>query len=267
MYSIGQFSKLSRLSVKMLRHYHEIGLLVPDEVDEQSGYRKYGAASLERARIIQALKEVELPLKEIRELVERVDEDADLVTFLEAHRRDIAARVQHYQTVQRSLDALIASARMSREVRKAPGTIEEKTLAPLLFAGVRMQGKYIEIQRAFATVGRRAGMKIAGPAHGLFYDDAYKEDGADFEGGFPVRSSVRHADVDCRELPGGRALTILHTGPYDTLHATYERLIDEMIRLGVEPVRPSREVYVRGPGMIFRGKPSKYRTEIQFLVS
>lgn len=267
MYNIGQFSKLSRLSVKMLRHYHEIGLLVPDEVDGQSGYRRYGPGSLERARIIHALKEVELPLKDIQELVEQVDDDVDLVAFLEGHRREIEAKVAHYQAVKNSLDALIASARMTREVRKAPGTIDDKSLEPLLFAGVRMRGEYIEIQRAFATVGRRAGMKIAGPAQGLFYDEAYQERDADFEGGFPVRAPVRHADVDCRELEGGRALTTVHTGPYDTLHATYERLVNEMNRLGVQPIRPSREVYLRGPGMIFRGNPAKYRTEIQFLVA
>ncbi len=267
MYNIGQFSKLSRLSVKMLRHYHEIGLLVPDEVDEQSGYRRYGPASLERARIIHALKEVELPLKEIRALVERVDNDIDLVQFLEQHRREIEAKTQHYQTVRRSLDALVAVARASSHVRAAGGAIEEKTIESVLFAGVRMKGKYEEIPRAFATVGRRAGMKIAGPAQGLFYDDAYKEDDAEFEGGFPVRSAISHESIDCRQLPGGRALVAVHTGPYDTLHGTYQRLIDEMNRLGVEPTRPSREVYLRGPGMIFRGNPTKYRTEIQFLVA
>ena len=42
---IGEFSKLSRISIRMLRHYDEIGLLVPEETDPWTGYRRYAAAS------------------------------------------------------------------------------------------------------------------------------------------------------------------------------------------------------------------------------
>lgn len=67
--SIGKFAKRSRLSVKALRLYDELGVLVPERVDEASGYRYYDAAQLERARLVAMLRQLDLPLAEIKELL------------------------------------------------------------------------------------------------------------------------------------------------------------------------------------------------------
>lgn len=65
MYKIGEFAKLTNLSVKTLRYYNEIGLLLPEEVDIYSGYRYYGDRNLEEIRIIKQLKEAGFTLEEI----------------------------------------------------------------------------------------------------------------------------------------------------------------------------------------------------------
>lgn len=267
MYSIGQFSRLTRLSVKMLRHYDEIGLLQPDATNDDTGYRYYGHQALEKARIICALKELDLPLKVVGEMTSQLHDDADLVSFLRSHRLEIERRIEHLRTVRNTLEALIISAEVSKAAAADRSQqICERVLGPTLFAGVRMRGQYDQIRQAFATVGRRAGLKILGPATGLYYDDEHREDDADFEGGFSVKAPVQHKDVNCRNLEGGKALTLRHVGPYATIHTSYARLLQELTRLGVTPLRPSREVYIKGPGMIFTGNPKAYQTEIQFLL-
>ena len=60
--SIGEFARRSRLSVKALRLYDELGVLVPARVDEASGYRYYDAAQLEAARLVAMLRQLGLPL-------------------------------------------------------------------------------------------------------------------------------------------------------------------------------------------------------------
>lgn len=65
LYKIGEFAKLTNLSVKTLRYYNEIGLLLPEEVDIYSGYRYYGDRNLEEIRIIKQLKEAGFTLEEI----------------------------------------------------------------------------------------------------------------------------------------------------------------------------------------------------------
>lgn len=68
--SIGEFARRSRLSPKALRLYDELGLLVPARVDDSSGYRFYDAGQLEQARLIAALRQMEMPLAEIKAILE-----------------------------------------------------------------------------------------------------------------------------------------------------------------------------------------------------
>ena len=69
MLKIGEFSKLSRISVRMLRHYDEIGLLMPEEIDPFTGYRYYSEAQLFTAGRINALKDMGFKLCDTAELL------------------------------------------------------------------------------------------------------------------------------------------------------------------------------------------------------
>ncbi|HLN70241.1 MAG TPA: MerR family transcriptional regulator [Streptosporangiaceae bacterium] len=72
MFSIGEFARLGGVSVRTLRHYDEIGLLRPEKVDPQNGYRGYSAAQLGRLNRIMALKELGLTLVQARRLLDGV---------------------------------------------------------------------------------------------------------------------------------------------------------------------------------------------------
>ena len=65
--TVGEFSRLTHLSVKTLHHYHEIGLLAPASVDPSSGYRRYGTTQVETALLIRRLRELRMPLPEVRD--------------------------------------------------------------------------------------------------------------------------------------------------------------------------------------------------------
>jgi DNA-binding transcriptional MerR regulator len=83
--SIGEFGRRSRLSVKALRLYDELGVLAPARVDQVSGYRYYDESQLERARFIAMLRQLDLPLVEIKQLLE--GDPSDSAERLEAHWR------------------------------------------------------------------------------------------------------------------------------------------------------------------------------------
>ena len=85
--SIGEFARRSRLSVKALRLYDELGVLVPARVDEVSGYRYYDVAQLEAARLVSMLRQLDLPLAAIRELL--VCDPVDAAERISAHWREI----------------------------------------------------------------------------------------------------------------------------------------------------------------------------------
>jgi DNA-binding transcriptional MerR regulator len=85
--SIGEFARRSRLSVKALRLYDELGVLVPARVDEASGYRYYDGAQLEAARLVAMLRQLDLPLGAIRELL--ACDPVDAAERIAAHWREI----------------------------------------------------------------------------------------------------------------------------------------------------------------------------------
>ena len=89
MLKIGDFSKLSRISIRMLRHYDEIGLLKPEVVDDLSGYRYYGVSQLPLAERIQVLKSMGFGLAVIGEILEKYDDPRAIEEFLLVKRREL----------------------------------------------------------------------------------------------------------------------------------------------------------------------------------
>ena len=109
----------------------------------------------------------------------------------------------------------------------------------------------------------RLGRHIAGKPLCLYYDGEYREDDADFEPCFPIRREIAVDGVSVRTLPGGRGLALIHRGPYDQLGRSYAKILQHANERKFNLALPTREVYVKGPGMIFKGNPKNYLTEIQ----
>jgi effector-binding domain-containing protein len=272
MYSIGEFSLITRLSVKTLRHYHEEGILVPDYIDEDSGYRYYRDTSIERAVVIAMLRGMEFSISDIKEIFFNKSDDIEILEYLESHKIRIIALADKYRDLSKELDSAIKTIRRNEMKENMSLNIEEKTIEDFTFAGFRFTGTYDQIGNAFSAVGKNCGRFIYGKALGLYYNDEYKEKDADIEGGFPVKPECTAKDfskknIKCRTLAGGRAVTLIHCGSYDTLGKSYQRLLDYIRDKGYKTKSPSREIYHKGPGMIFTGNPEKYITEIQFLIS
>ncbi len=267
MFSIGEFSKLTGLTVKTLRFYQAQGLLTPSAVDDQTGYRYYAADKVEAARVILQLRELEFSLAEIAEILNGYHDESDILVYLQHHKQSLAAKAQHYRQIESRLDQIIRQQRQARSAMKNhPFEAEEKSVDSMLIAGLRMQGRYSDSGKAFSQIGRRLGRFICGPCFLLHYDTEYKEDDADFEACFPIGNQGREKAADgisIRQLPGGRCVALLHKGPYQQLGRSYEKILTYVKAKNFEIVVPTREVYLKGPGMIFKGNPRNYLTEIQ----
>lgn len=267
MFTIGEFSKAAGLTVKTLRFYHAEGVLVPAYVDPETGYRYYRAEQVETARIISRLRSLEVPLERIAEILREHDDEGDLLEFLEQHRQTIAERLKQFKAIAASLGEIISREREARfAMTNASFAVEEKQLQPVLIAGVRMRGRYSDCGQGFARIGRRFGRHICGKPMLLHYDSEYREEDADFEACMPVRKGADVDGISVRELPGGRCVSLVHRGPWDELGRSYAKILAHVKDHGNEIECPTREVYLKGPGMIFKGNPRKYLTEIQMLV-
>ena len=267
MFSIGEFSKITGLSIKTLRFYHERELLIPSSVDAETGYRYYDHANIEKARIITIFRNMEFSLKEIKDILDNYDDQADILDYIEKQKKVIESKVRQYRNIMISLDSIIKNEREAiMAIENSTFEVQEKEIEPTLVAGIRMKGRYSDCSKGFAKLGRTFGRYISGKALCLYYDGEYREEDANFEPCMPVSKAKEVEGFSVRELPGGRCVCLLHKGPYEQLGRSYARILEYVKKKGYEIECPTREVYLKGPGMILKGNPKNYLTEIQMLI-
>ncbi len=267
LFSIGEFSRITGLTVKSLRLYHEKGILIPHTIDAKTGYRYYNHQNAEKARAIRILRSFEFSLSDIKEMLEAGEDDADLISALERQKQNLQDQVSNYSKIISTLNTIIQSEKEMQMARtQQTHEVEEKTLDDTLIAGIRFKGKYCDCGNVFPKLCRQMGRYIRGKPLNLYYDAEYKENDADIESCVPVRECKPVEGISVRNLPGGKCISLIHQGSYERLGESYEKIGAYAKEKGYNLKIPSREIYLKGPGMIFRGNPNKYLTEIQMMI-
>lgn len=260
-YSIGEFSRMTRMTVKTLRLYHEEGLIVP-RVDGQTGYRYYHPAAVDRAALVARLRAWDFSLREIRDVVDHCSNDQDLGPVLERKAREVAAQATRYIQMRNEIELFRATLK-EESMKPTINAVIEKTLPETLVVSVRYRGSYDQVGEAFGRLFRTFGRWTAGSPFVLYHDAEYRDDDADIEACLPLRKEVSLTGLETKWLEGGRALCLVHPGPYDTLGRAYRTLAGVLATRGWTAQVPSREVYLKGPGGLFPRRPAHYLTEVQ----
>ena len=256
---IGRFSRLARLSVKMLRHYDELGLLKPALVDDSSGYRYYSVAQAGEAERIRLLRELELPLEEIRRVLQEPNQDR-VREMLTQHRDRLQVQIQRHQRSIGILEQLelqpansaylvVLKSFEAQPVLRLRARATFDTFAQVVGPG---------FERLYAHLGR-AGERPAGPPFSSMGEDFDEE--FDLVMGVPTERLLHGRDnLEPVVLPGGTAISTLHTGPFEQVSGAYQALMVWMQDHGHETAGDPLEQYLVGPGQT--NDPNAYRTEI-----
>jgi len=97
---------MTLLSVKTLRHYHDVGLLPPAEIDPGTGYRRYGVAQVPTAQVIRRLRELGMSLDDVRAVIEAPDVRARNAA-INAHLRRMEGQLEQTRATVKSLRLLL----------------------------------------------------------------------------------------------------------------------------------------------------------------
>lgn len=263
-YQIGDFSKITRLTIKTLRYYHECGILEPTRIDTWSGYRYYDEKDVEKAQVINNLKSLDFSLKEIKEILLNYTDDSEIIEFIMKKKTELEQKIDKYINIEKKLTMVLKN---EEEVQMNNITQEIiiKSLPESLVASVRYKGKYNEMGTYIGKLFKHCARYMSGKVFALYHDEDFKESHADIEVCLPVKKAIEKPGITYRTLPGGQAITIVHKGSYETLGTSYKLLIDYAKNNNIKTTVPSREIYIKGPGMILKGNPKKYLTEIQMI--
>jgi DNA-binding transcriptional MerR regulator/DNA gyrase inhibitor GyrI len=271
MFTIGEFSKITGLTIKALRLYHEKGIIEPHAVDPQTGYRYYNHQDAEKARVIKLLKDMMLGLGEIADILKDCSDDADTVEILQRHRNRLEGRINDLKKARRHIDSILDSETEAIAMTKDNSSeIVEKSIPDVRVAGIRWKGRYADTGQYFGRLARALGRHIAGKPFNIYYDEGFREEDAEIESCIPVREGreIKTPEgVSIRSIRGGRVVSLMHKGPYDQLGRSYEAITSHLKQKGYKVAAAPREIYIKGPGFIFKGNPKNYLTEIQFPVA
>lgn len=259
MFSIGEFASIGRVSVRMLRHYDEIGLLTPAKVDPFTGYRSYTAPQLTELSRIVELKGLGLRLDEIARLLCGAADERETGRMLASARAQLETRIAADTAALARVDARLR--RLNGEQVMATETtitVEVREIAPQRVATLTRKAPGFGPENIGPVVGpmfpevgaalERAGLRPDGygPAVALYASDESGDGtGALVTAGFVVPPGTADlAGVDVADLPGiGQAAVTVHRGEMSSIGESWEALVQWIHANGYELAGVCREVY------------------------
>ena len=265
--TIGPFSTASQVSVKALRAYHEAGILVPARVDPRTGYRAYDVGQLADAAVLRRLRQLDLPLAQIREVL--VARDPEVTRKILA---DHEAVMRDRLTVTERIVAELQSG-VAEPARHTPVHVRHDAAChTLALAGRCREDEFAAFfGHAYATlagVAVSAGAVVGGPT-GALYPPTVADDVIDVVAYLPIIAPVARpagpSGVTLGEVPAARVAVLVHAGPYDTIDAAYRTLGAWVARFAQPSGQWVREVYLTDPTTV--DDPADHRTEIAWPIT
>jgi DNA-binding transcriptional MerR regulator len=257
--SIGDFSRMTHLSVKALRFYHDQGLLEPARIDPDSGYRFYEPAQVPVAQVIRRFRDLDMPLDQVKAVLQAPD--------LETRTKEIISHLTAMETRLAEMQMSVASLRALLEGPSAGPAVEFRSIPATPVLAVRAMvtaeeawtwgiGAFEEIYGRIA----QADLSPAGPGGALFPADFFELEKAELTAFVPV-SEVPPADgrVQVLTIPAMEAAVMVHSGPLGDIDQTYGRLGTVVAERAIGVEGPIREYYLvpfTEPDL------SRHRTEI-----
>jgi DNA-binding transcriptional MerR regulator len=251
MVPIGRFSKMTRLSVKALRLYDEIGLLRPAWVDESSGYRYYEPGQANRAEAIRILRTVDMPLDEIGEVLD-IEDPSDAKTALKRHHDRLMVRLADQRRMLEYLETIIDREKvMPYDI--AVEQVLERTVAALRKA-TNLGTITDDIGAGFEALMRFmgvAGTQPVGAPFIVYWDIIDEETNGDIELCVPVTPGLASSEaIEVEMLPAEPVAWTIHHGPYQEISPAYHTLTGWISDHGHEMTGPPREIYLNDPTQV-----------------
>lgn len=239
--SIGDFSRMTFLSVKTLRHYHDVGLLEPARVDDSSGYRYYRLDQVGTAQLIRRFRSLDLPVDQVRAVLTAPDEKARDEVIV-AHLERMSAHLRETQATVESLQRMLTTpAQLAVSYREEPAvtalavveTVDAAEWVPWWL------GAFTELH----AVLRASGLTRTGPDGALFATEAFTDARGELVAYVPIPAESAPAvsgRVQVITVPGARVAVTTYDGPLVDLDQAYSAVgawVWEQARGADGPVR------------------------------
>lgn len=269
MLKIGDFSKLSRISIRMLRHYNEIGLLIPEDIDEFTGYRYYSEAQLPLANRINALKDMGFSLSTIEKILKEYDDNETLEKYLLIKHEELNEKSENINRQLTLLESTIKRLRKDEDVMKYNVTLKEmpkRYVASLrdIIPSYEMEGMLWEEMINETTLQN---VQFANPCNtiAVFHDKGYKESDVDIEIQISVEGNyIDSKKVKFKTVESVKIASVTYKGSYEQIGEINESIANWIADNNYEFDGAMFNIYHVSPAM--DKNPENWVTEICYPV-
>lgn len=246
--SIGDFSRMTHLSVKALRHYHEFGLLEPANIDQASGYRFYDVDQVPLAQVVRRLRDLGMPLEQVKSVLDAPD--------VEARNKEISAHLTRMEQQLAQTRETVAGLRalLTAPPRRLP--VEFRSIAATQAIAIRERvtvaefgdwwgGAFTELYATMTAADATPG----GPGGALYPGELFEQEVGEMTAFVPITDPPAVSGrVHILEIPALEAAVTLHEGAMADLDIAYAALGAEIAERGAIGVDGAiREYYLVGP--------------------
>ena len=268
MFRIGEFASLNRVSTKLLRHYDAIGLLKPEQIDTDSGYRYYSATQIAVLNRIMALKDLGFSLTEISGLLKENLSAEEMIGILKSRQNQIRKAIAAENERLGRIDRLVIL--FKQEVGMMNYDIVVKPVEGFRVASLRgIIGHYGEQGPLWEKLGEHLRKHHAKIMPGCFvtYYGEIEGRGIDAEVVEPIDRDIPAGDgIKVELLPDVEKMAaVVHKGPYESLNIAYAAITRWMEENGYRITGQVREIYLKGDWD--SDNSNEYVTEIQLPVT
>lgn len=270
MLSIGEFSNICKVSTKTLRYYAEIGLLLPDEIIPENGYRYYSIEQLETMLFINRLKSYNFSLEEIKNILEAEElQDEKLYLELTRKKKEIEKQVQEFEKTLDQLNTDLTNLKQGKSIMSYMESIDTQLVeVPMMYLlSIRKMVHEHEVAEEYGNCFRKLFRKtqvdkltILAPPMVLFHSEEFSPFGLDIEFAIPVKEYV----TGTRDFYPGLCLKTVLNGSYSNLSSVYTKQREWAEKEGYESSNALYEVYVTDPSGV--SQESDLITEIYYPV-
>ncbi len=270
MLKIGNFSKLSRISIRMLRHYDDLGLLKPATIDKFTGYRFYDESQLVQAERIQVLKNMGFSLSEIQLVLDKYASPKEMEQFLLLKKQEIELKQQSLNQTLCLLDSTIEWLRKDGNIMGYDVSL--KTIPERYVASVRkIIPTYQDEGMLWATLMQESAplnIKCVGNpnyALAIFHDKEYKENDVDVEIQTTVSGKYSNTEnVMFKTEPAVEVASSTFKGSYEKIAQLNQNVANWVSDNGYEFNGPAFWIYHVSPHET--QNPDEYVTEVCYPV-
>ena len=256
MLSIGDFSNICKVSTKTLRYYAEIGLILPEEINPENGYRYYSINQLQTMLLIKRLKAYNFSLEEIKSILQSEDlKEENLYLLLINKKKEIERQVKEFQDKLKQLNNDILNLKEGKSIMSYLTDINinlvEVPSMNLLYIRKMVQEHEFpdEYNNSFGKLLEKIQedkLTIEAPPMVLFHSSEYSPFGLDTEFAIPVKEYVKGT----RDFNPGLCLKTVVHGSYSDLSSVYAKQIQWAEKEGYECTSALFEVYVTDPSEV-----------------